>query len=165
MLTGTDAELAAIVAKELAFINRATQMMMARVTVRRGEATRGEPEFQDIEAQYTVNVNDNDNDNGDDNGDVNGDNDMIYNMSERFVALCAFIEVDVSEVDAMTTPDQPITDASLTRQRHSNAIVVSGIVAAFKKRGAVRVVDQLHDMASRVWNRMAYMAHYRTLLN
>ena len=152
--------------KELAVVNRTIQMMARITNRRRCEVTRDEPRFQDIEAQYTV--NDNNNDNGNGNGDVNGDNDdidMIYNMSYRFVALCAFIEVDVSEVHAMTTPDQPITEASLTRQRHSNVIVLSGIVAAFKKHGAVRVVEQLHDMSSRIWNRMAYMAHYKTLLN
>jgi hypothetical protein len=160
MITGSDTKLATIVAKELAFINRAIQMM-ARTKKRCIEVmrVRAIDSDIDIEAQYTVNVNDFD---SEVDCEIDGNRDI---MSGYFGTLCALIDVDMSDVNAMTYLDQPVTDVSLTRQHMSRDIVINRITAAFKNHGACRVVEQLRDMSTRVWTRMAYMAYCNTLLN
>lgn len=159
MLTDSDAKLATIVAKELAFINRALQIMSrTKKQCRHREVTR---------------IQDNDSESGSDNDieallhtvsdsdcDSDSDRDSNYDiMSRYFGALCAFIDVDMSDVHAMTYLDQPVTDVSIARQRTSKETVIMCILTAFKKHGACRVVERLHDMSSRVWTRMAYMAY------
>ena len=160
MSTDTDAKLATIVAKELAFINRALQMMSlsrAKKQRRHREGMCIRAIRNDIEALHTVNDSDCDSDSdSDSNRDI---------MSGYFGTLCAFIDVDVSDADAMTYLDQPVTDVSLTRQRMSRETVVTRIITAFKNHGASRVVEQLREMSTRLWTRMAYMAYRNTLLN
>jgi hypothetical protein len=123
MLTDSDAKLATIVAKELAFINRALQMMSC-TKKRCSEVICGRAIDNDIEARY-VNVNVNGFDSKVD-CEIDGNRDI---MSGYFGTLCAFIDVDMSDINAMTYLDQPVTNVSLTRQHMSRETVITRILA------------------------------------
>jgi hypothetical protein len=175
------AELATIVAKELAVLNRTVQLM-SHITNRRRETIResvalvskchcrqiGEPwnDYDDLEAQMTTTTTYTSTTITKtgarpfcavaDVGAVVG----IQHMRDQFIALCALIDVDVVDVNAMTALDQPVTETSLDRQRCAQTLVTCCIASAFERLGACQVVHRLHDTSARAWNLMAYIAYY-----
>ena len=180
------AELATIVAKELAFLNRTVQLM-SHITNRRHETIC---ETVALESQchhrhQFGEPRDDDDDDDDGDGDLETQTTTTYtyastitktgarpfcavadavvgiqHMRDQFIALCALIDVDVVDVNAMTVLDQPVTEISLDRQRCAQTLVTSGIASAFERRGACHVVHRLRDTSVRAWNLMAYIVYY-----
>ena len=85
-------------------------------------------------------------------------------LQQHFLSLCILSETDITLVNAMTTADRPITEASLTRKQNALTLVVSSLYFNFchydaDNRGhVVHVFQTLRDISSAAWGMMTMFA-------
>jgi hypothetical protein len=80
------------------------------------------------------------------------------------LSLCVLAETDITLVNAMTTADRPITEASLTRKQSALTLVISSLYFNFNDYDAdnrgyvVHVFQTLRDISSAAWAMMSMLA-------
>ena len=85
-------------------------------------------------------------------------------LQQQFLSLCSLAETDITLVNAMTTTDRPITEASLTRKQTALKLVISslyfkfGDYDAYNRNHVVRVFQTLRDISSAAWAMMSLLA-------
>ena len=85
-------------------------------------------------------------------------------LQQHFLSLCVLAETDITLVNAMTTADRPITEASLTRKQNALTLVISslyfkfGHCDAYNRDHVVRVFQTLRDISQVTWAMMSMLA-------
>ena len=85
-------------------------------------------------------------------------------LQQHFLSLCVLAETDITLVNAMTTADRPITEASLTRKQSALTLVISslyfkfGHCDAYNRGHVVRVFQTLRDISTVAWSMMSLLA-------
>ena len=85
-------------------------------------------------------------------------------IQQHFLSLCVLAETDITLVNAMTTADRPITEASLTRKQNALTLVISslyfkfGHCDAYNRDYVVRVFQTLRDISQAAWAMMSMLA-------
>jgi hypothetical protein len=85
-------------------------------------------------------------------------------LQQHFLSLCVLAETDITLVNAMTTADRPITEASLTRKQSALTLVISSLYFNFNDYDAdnrgyvVHVFQTLRDISSAAWAMMSMLA-------
>lgn len=85
-------------------------------------------------------------------------------LQQHFLSLCVLAGTEIVFVNAMTTLDRPITQASFERKQRAMVSVVSSIYTEFSKYDAdnrgpvVRVFQTLRDLSSAAWGMMSMLA-------
>ncbi len=85
-------------------------------------------------------------------------------LQQHFLSLCSLAETDITLVNAMTTADRPITEASLARKQSALTLVISSLYFKFNHYDAnnrgyiVRVFQTLRDISAAAWAMMSMLA-------
>lgn len=85
-------------------------------------------------------------------------------LQQQFLSLCDLAETNITLVNAMTTVDRPITEASLTRKQNALKLVISSLYFkfshcdAYNRDDVVRVFQTLRDISSAAWAMMSLLA-------
>ena len=85
-------------------------------------------------------------------------------LQQQFLSLCALAGTDIVLVNAMTTADRPITQASFEKVSRALVLVLSSIYTEFSRFDAdhrgpiVRVFQTLRDISSAAWAMMSMLA-------
>ena len=85
-------------------------------------------------------------------------------LQQQFLSLCDLAGTDITLVNAMTTVDRPITEASLTRKQNALKLVISSLYFkfshcdAYNRDDVVRVFQTLRDISSAAWAMMSMLA-------
>ena len=85
-------------------------------------------------------------------------------LQQQFLSLCALAGTDIVLVNAMTTADRPITQASFEKVSRALVLVLSSIYTEFSYYDAnnrapvVRVFQTLRDLSSATWGMMSMLA-------
>jgi hypothetical protein len=85
-------------------------------------------------------------------------------LQQHFLSLCLLAGTDIVVVNAMTTLDRPITEASFEKKQRALVIVLSSIYTEFSQFDAdnrapvVRVFQTLRDLSSATWGMMSMLA-------
>jgi len=85
-------------------------------------------------------------------------------LQQHFLSLCVLAETDITLVNAMTTADRPITEASLTRKQTALTLVLSSLYFKFNHYDAdnrghvVHVFQTLRDISTVAWSMMSLLA-------
>ena len=85
-------------------------------------------------------------------------------LQQHFLSLCVLAETDITLVNAMTTADRPITEASLARKQSALTHVISSLYFNFNDYDAddrghvVHVFQTLRDISQAAWAMMSMLA-------
>jgi hypothetical protein len=85
-------------------------------------------------------------------------------LQQQFLGLCVLAGTDITLVNAITTLDRPITEASFEKKQRALTLVVSSIYTEFSQFHAenrapvVRVFQSLRDISSAAWAMMSMLA-------
>ena len=85
-------------------------------------------------------------------------------LQQQFLGLCVLAGTDITLVNAITTLDRPITEASFEKKQRALTLVVSSIYTEFSQFDAenrapvVRVFQSLRDISSAAWAMMSMLA-------
>lgn len=85
-------------------------------------------------------------------------------LQQHLLSLCVLAETDITLVNAMTTVDRPITEASLTRKQSALTLVISSLYFkfnhcdAYNRDHVVRVFQTLRDISQAAWAMMSMLA-------
>jgi hypothetical protein len=85
-------------------------------------------------------------------------------LQQQFLGLCVLAGTDITLVNAITTLDRPITEASFEKKQRALTLVVSSIYTEFSQCHAenrapvVRVFQSLRDISSAAWAMMSMLA-------
>jgi hypothetical protein len=85
-------------------------------------------------------------------------------LQQQFLGLCVLAGTDITLVNAITTLDRPITEASFEKKHRALTLVVSSIYTEFSQFHAenrapvVRVFQSLRDISSAAWAMMSMLA-------
>ena len=85
-------------------------------------------------------------------------------LQQQFLSLCALAGTDIVLVNAMTTADRPMTQASFEKVSRALVLVLSSIYTEFSRFDAdhrghvVRVFQTLRDISSAAWAMMSLLA-------
>ena len=85
-------------------------------------------------------------------------------LQQHFLSLCVNAGIDIMFVNAMTTVDRPLTEASITRQQRALTLVVSSLYSEFNYYDAehrghiVSLFQTLRDISQAAWGMMSMLA-------